>query len=98
MSWMSASGSLAPPSRCTVNGASPLTIVGFGGPISKTSIAPSGMLSSAVDPGQHDRRQHDAHAVERDLLEGGAERRRRDHVIDQVDRRDGEQRDGDAVA
>src|SRR5262245_47457938 len=51
-----ASRSVASPSRWTVNGARPLTIVGLGGPISSISIVPSAMigLRSTIDPGQHD--------------------------------------------
>src|SRR5262245_17916766 len=98
ISFSSASRSLASASRCTVNGASPLTMVGFGGPASRTSIFPSVMAGrcSAIEPGQRDAHQHDTNGVEDDLLEGDAKRHRRDHVIDQVDRNDRKARDRDA--
>src|SRR5687767_4439187 len=105
--WPSrASRSLASASRCTLNSASPLTMVGLGGPDSSTSIFPSGMFLKCstmfrrlpVQPRHHDAHQHDPHRVEHDLLEGNEQWNRRDHVINEVHRNDGKTCDGDAVA
>src|SRR5262245_38609042 len=98
-SLRNASRSFASASRCTENDASPSTIVGFGGPHSRISIFSSGMsgLCSTIDPGQHDAHQHETNGVISDLLEGEVERHRRDHMIDQVDRNDGQTSHGNAV-
>ena len=69
ISSSSASRSLASASRCTVNGASPLTMVGFGGPDSRTSIFPSAMV--AVDAP----RRNELHQRRHRLLDKSPERR-----------------------
>src|SRR5712692_6970872 len=83
-------------------GASPLTMTGFGGPISNTSLFSSAITfflqALAVDPSEHDAHEDDRGDVEARLLEHEPARERHHDVMDEIDRDGRQHRDGDAVA
>src|SRR5262245_22668649 len=82
-------------------GVSPLTMTGFGGPISRTSFFSSAILfpqKSAVDPRQHDAHEHHADGVVDDLLDHEIERERHDGIVDEIERKHRQHGNGHAVA